>query len=186
MIDLFQAAACLQGFLEERGWRFCFIGGLAVVHWGEPRLTRDIDLTLLTGFGREEVYVDELLAHFPARMENARAFALENRALLLSVAGGFPVDVALGGLPFEEEATRRARAIECFPGTFLRLSSPEDLIVMKVFAGRPQDWTDVEGIAVRQKGKLDVDYIFRQLVPLLRAKEDTAAADRLRSILSEG
>lgn len=172
--------------MEERGWRFCFIGGLAVVHWGEPRLTRDINLTLLTGFGGEEAYVDELLAHFPARMDDARAFALENRALLLSVAGGFPVDVALGGLPFEEEATRRARDIECVPGSFLRLASPEDLIGMKVFAGRPQDWTDVEGIAARQGGKLDVGYMFRQLVPLLRAKEDTVAADRLRSILSDG
>lgn len=146
-------------------------------------MTRDIDLTLLTGFGREEPFVDELLAHYPARLENARAFALENRTLLLAVAGGFPVDIALGGLRFEEEATRRARDVECSPGISLRLTSPEDLVVMKAFAGRSIDWLDVEGIAIRQRGKLDCAYIFRQVAPLLEAKDDVESAPKLRHIL---
>lgn len=34
---VFQAADTLQQLLRERGWGFCFIGGLAVQHWGEPR-----------------------------------------------------------------------------------------------------------------------------------------------------
>ena len=36
---VFQAADTLQTFLREQQWRFCFIGGLAVQHWGEPRVT---------------------------------------------------------------------------------------------------------------------------------------------------
>ena len=53
MIELVKAAQRIQRFLESREWRFCFIGGLAVLRWGEPQLTGDIDITLLTGFGGE-------------------------------------------------------------------------------------------------------------------------------------
>jgi hypothetical protein len=47
MNAIFAAALDLQGFCDKRGWRCCFIGGLAVQRWGEPRMTRDADLTLL-------------------------------------------------------------------------------------------------------------------------------------------
>jgi len=47
------AAAELQDFYKQRGWKFCFIGGVAVQAWGNPRLTQDVDLTILTGFGEE-------------------------------------------------------------------------------------------------------------------------------------
>jgi hypothetical protein len=51
---LFTAALELERFFGARGWRFCFIGGLAAQRWGEPRLTLDVHCTLLTGFGQEE------------------------------------------------------------------------------------------------------------------------------------
>ena len=43
LIELVEAAAELQKFCDERGWGYCFIGGLALQHWGEPRLTLDVD-----------------------------------------------------------------------------------------------------------------------------------------------
>lgn len=45
MNPLFAAALELQRFFAARQWRFCFIGGLAVQRWGEPRLTLDVDCT---------------------------------------------------------------------------------------------------------------------------------------------
>jgi hypothetical protein len=39
---------------------------VAVQHWGEPRVTRDLDLTVFTGFGGETPVVDGLLARIPA------------------------------------------------------------------------------------------------------------------------
>ena len=102
MHDVFDAAAELQNFCAEAGWRFCFIGGLAVQRWGQPRFTRDADLTLLTGFGNEEAYVSSLLRRFQPRIENAAAFAVANRVLLLKSASGVGLDIALAGLPFEE------------------------------------------------------------------------------------
>ena len=60
MRDLFLLASDVQLFCRDRGWRFCFIGGLALQRWGEPRLTADVDLTILTGVGPEAAYIDEL------------------------------------------------------------------------------------------------------------------------------
>ena len=84
------------------------MGGLAVQRWGEPRLTRDVDLTLLVGFGSEESYIDPLLKEFGARVEEPRQFALEHRVLLLRDANGVPLDLALGALPFEERTIERS------------------------------------------------------------------------------
>lgn len=39
MRDLFRLADEIQSFCRDRGWRFCFIGGIALQRWGEPRLT---------------------------------------------------------------------------------------------------------------------------------------------------
>ena len=64
MNDVLETAKHLQSFCDQRGWRSCVIGGIAVQRWGEPRVTRDVDLTVLTGFGGEDVYVDTLLAEF--------------------------------------------------------------------------------------------------------------------------
>jgi hypothetical protein len=42
VIELIRAASDLQALCEAEGWRFCFIGGLAVQRWGEPRETVDV------------------------------------------------------------------------------------------------------------------------------------------------
>jgi hypothetical protein len=51
------AAIELQAFCQARCGRFCFIGGIVVPRWGEPRTTADADLTLLTGCGGEEAFI---------------------------------------------------------------------------------------------------------------------------------
>lgn len=50
--------------------------------------------------------------------------------------------------------------------------SAEDLIVHKAFAARDKDWLDIEGVAARQAGGLDVALIFEELGPLLALKSD--------------
>jgi hypothetical protein len=102
------AAFELQEFCGARGWRFCFIEGIAVQRWGEPRFTADADLTLLTGFGGEEDFIDPLLSRFHPRRNDAREFALRHRVLLLEAPNGTPLDVALGAGPFEENCIRRS------------------------------------------------------------------------------
>ena len=184
MNPIFSAALEIQSFCEQRAWRFCFIGAVAVQRWGQQRLTLDVDLTLLTGFGGEEPFVDQLLGSFPGRRPDAREFALRYRVLLLETSGRVPLDVALGAMPFEERAVTRASAFDIGGGSSLLTCSAEDLIVLKTFAGRDKDWLDIEGIVERQHGRLDRRQIFRELEPLLALKEAPEAADRLRALLA--
>ena len=71
MDDLFQAAGDLQSLCHAQGWQFCFIGGLAVQRWGEPRETVDVDISLFTGFGEVDDYYEVLLEQFEPRIANA-------------------------------------------------------------------------------------------------------------------
>jgi hypothetical protein len=183
--ELLVLAQELQEFFVARGWPFCFIGGLAVQTWSEPRYTKDVDITLLTGFGTEEPFIDALLARYRARRPDAREFALINRVLLLQSDTGIGIDIAMGALDFEEAATCRATPVEVYPGLFLHLCSAEDLIVMKAFAGRPQDWMDVRMTIVRQgKSNLDWAYIDTHLRPLAEAKEAPEILDQLAALKS--
>lgn len=111
MNELTSLALELQSFCECRNWRFCLIGGLAVQHWGEPRFTKDVDMTLLTGFGNEEPFIRQWLAHYESRVPDGADFALSNRVLLLRSAEGIGIDIALGALPFEESAIARAKLV---------------------------------------------------------------------------
>ena len=176
---LLEAALEIQEFCRARHWRFCFIGGIAVQHWGQARLTRDADVTVFTGIGDEASYVDELLAHFKSRVAEAREFALAQRVLLLRATNGIPIDLTLGALPFEDRAVDRARDEEIVTGIQLRLVAAGALVVFKVFADRPQDWLDVEGIVVKSGGLIDWNEVRGDLTVLLELKGDVAALVRL-------
>lgn len=185
MNALFEAAQRLQSFCDSKEWANCFIGGLAVLRWGEPRLTKDADLTLITGFGLEESFIDALLESFPARIENAHNFALQYRTLLLSDPNGTPFDIALGGLPFEERTVQRSSEWFVDPRVPLRTCSAEDLIVHKAFANRDHDWIDVQGIIDRQGPQtLNWSLIRNELNDLLPLKEDSNILEKLEALRS--
>ena len=179
MNPILEAAAEVEAFCASHGWRFCFIGGLAVQRWGEPRLTQDVDVTIITGFGTEAPYVDALLERFEGRRADARDFALRHRVVLARTSSRVPVDIALGAMPFEERAVARASTFAFGPGIELRTCSAEDLIVFKAFAGRGQDWLDVEGIIARQGASLDRGLVLREAGPLLELKEAPGDLERL-------
>jgi len=115
-------------------------------------------MTLLTGFGGEENYTRVLLQHFEPRIEGALDFAPSHRVLLLRARSGVGLDIALGGLPFEESVIERSSFFARPGGVELRTCSAEDLIVLKAFADRGKDWLDVEGVMIRQTGRLDWAY----------------------------
>ena len=182
MRDLFRLASEIQGFCQDRNWGFCFIGGLALQRWGEPRETVDVDVTLVTGFGGEEPFITALLDRYDGRIPDAAGFARTNRVLLLRAASGVGIDVALGGLPFEERIVERASLFP-FPGDVpLRTCSAEDLVVLKAFADRARDWADIEGVLVRTGRQMHWATVEVELPPLCEAKEAPHILPRLRSL----
>lgn len=169
----------MQAFLDLHGERYCLIGAIALQRWGEPRATRDVDVTLLCPFGSEAGAIDRLLSQFKPRIDGAREFALRSRVLLLWCGSGIGVDVAFGALPFEERCVARASDWALSPEIVLHTCSAEDLIVLKTFAGRDQDWVDVRGILLRQRQSLNWNQVVAELKPLLEVRETPEQLDRL-------
>jgi hypothetical protein len=173
------AAACeFQEFAAAHGWRCCIVGGLAVHRWGNPRGTQDVDISLLTGLGSEETYIDALLNEFKSRVKDAREFAARARILLLVASNGIPMDVALAGLPYEEQMIDRATLYEYAPGATLMTASAEDLVITKAFADRPQDWVDLNDILIIRSA-LNWSLIETELKALCELKEDDASLRKL-------
>lgn len=184
MTDLVSTALELQKFCEKQNWKFCIIGGLALQFWGEQRLTKDVDLTLLTGFGDEEKFIDALLKNFQARISDAKTFALRNRVILLQTESEIGIDISLGAFPFEESMIERADYQEYLPNINLKICSPEDLIVSKAFAARDKDWFDIKSVLIKQQN-IDWSYIFEQLSPLVELKEEPEILTKLEKLRKE-
>jgi hypothetical protein len=182
MNGLYTAALEVQDYFESRQWRFCIIGGLAVARWGQPRATQDVDVSLLTEFGSEAEYIDAILAHFDARLPDAAQFALQSRVVLANADNGVPLDIALAAFPYEEQVIDRATRFEFAPGVVLVTASAEDMLVLKAFSGRDQDWSDVQGIITRQSNSLDWEYALRELDNLCQLEGVTDPVDRLRAL----
>lgn len=181
----FETAWRLHAFLSARGVPYAIIGGIAVQRWGQPRLTRDVDLTVLLPAGGEEAALREIVATFRPRIEGAVAFALKHRVLPLDVPGGSEADLSLGLPGYEEYVIARAVAYDLGGGREVRLCSAEDLIVHKALAGRPQDVLDIEGIVARQGAALDIGYVRQWLEELARVAEDPEVTARFDRIWAE-
>jgi len=67
---------------------------------------------------------------------------------------------------------------------FLKICSPDDLIVLKAFANRDKDWNDIKTVCIRQKN-LDWDYITTQLAPLAELKETPEVLTKLEKLRRE-
>jgi hypothetical protein len=182
MNGLILAAQEAQRFFRRKRWGFCIIGGLAVIRWGEPRATQDVDISLWTGFGKEEKVVDTLFGQFAGRIPDARLFALENRVVLCKASSGVPLDIALAAFPYEKQVIARASKFTFAPRVSLTTASAEDLIVLKAFADRDNDWVDVQGIIERQGNRLEWDYIHHELTELCDLRGDAGPLERLATL----
>lgn len=176
-----EAARELQVFLESQGADFCFIGGLAIQRWGEPRFTNDTDASLLTRFVDDEKWIDLLLMRFQPRRPEAKEFARSRRVLLLRATNGVGIDISLAALEFEIRSVSRSSPWKLPDGSSITTCGAEDLIVHKAFASRDRDWLDVDTILARQGPKLDTALIFSELEPLVELKEEPFILDKLRA-----
>jgi hypothetical protein len=182
MTPLYAAAVEMQQYFRKQRWRFCIIGGLAVIRWGEPRGTKDVDFTLLVQLKKQRAIVKQLLRDFKPRIDDAEAFAIENRVVLCYASNDVEIDIALGAPGFEEQVIARSTPFAFRPRCSLVTASAEDIIVLKAIADRDRDWIDVRGILVRQGHKLNWDYIDIELAPLCELKEDLTPMERLNDL----
>lgn len=184
MIDpsRWQTAVELQDHLEAVGHRFCFIGDLVAQRWGQPRGTGDVAVKVLCAFGDENQLASEILQRYRSRIENPVPFAMQARMLLLTDTRKNKIDLSIGGLDFEERIVDRSSTWGVRGGGQIRTCSAEDLIVLKAFAARDQDWVDVRNVLIRQSAKLNRDLIREELKPLVALKEEPEILERLEAL----
>lgn len=132
--------------LDGEGVSWMLVGGLAVGAWTEPRATKDCDLAV-------SVPAD------PGPLEAAlrRAGLIVARGdLSRATEGGsvrlhldredqpaLIVDLLCAGTAFEREALARRRTLDVL-GVRMYVVGPDDLVIYKLIAGRPQDLADVD------------------------------------------
>jgi hypothetical protein len=154
--------ALLKLLARELDWAqipYMIIGGQAVQLYGEPRMTRDIDLTLgLSSEGLDRVLKVcgacglKPLPAVPAEFvrETMVLPALEERT-------GIRVDFIFSFTDYERQAIGRSRQVE-LGGVSVRFASVEDVVIHKLVAGRPRDLEDARSIVVKNPG-LDRVYV---------------------------
>mgnify|MGYP001336683372 CR=1 FL=1 len=179
---IWRSAVELNQFLDSCGYTFCFIGGISLQRWGQPRSTRDIDLNLLAGFGNEHPIIETILKRYQSRIDDPVGFALRARILLLQNISGTSIDLSLGGLPFEDRMQQRASPWSVPGAGVIRTCSAEDLVVLKAFAARRQDWLDLDSVVKRQGSGLDRRLIEDELTPLSELKEEPEILIELQKV----
>jgi Nucleotidyl transferase AbiEii toxin, Type IV TA system len=150
--------AAVRAALEPFGIRWYLFGAQAAILYGAARLTADVDITVDTGPHPVEDVLAALEARrFAPRVDNALAFVTETRVLpMVHGPTRIPVDLVLAG-PGPEERFLQHAEVRLIDGVPVPVAAPDDLVVMKVLAGRPQDLEDVVAILAAQGPQIDLE-----------------------------
>jgi len=145
---LLEPLIALQNLIEDSGFQSVIIGGIAASLLGKPRFTADLDAVILASIEDIPALIDAAGEQgIVMRIVDAEAFAQKYRVLLLRhQTSGTNIDISLGVLPFENEMIARSQNIQ-IGSLYLRLPTPEDLIILKAVAHRTQDLADIEAVA---------------------------------------
>jgi predicted nucleotidyltransferase len=136
--------------LSRRNIPYMIIGGQAVLHYGEPRLTKDIDITLGVGVDKLPV-IKDIVKALGLRIEIAEVDAFVKDTMVLPAAEtktGIRVDFVFSFSPFERAAIERATEVK-YDEIPVRFASLEDLVIHKIVAGRARDIEDVKSILLK-------------------------------------
>lgn len=156
-VDLLASLAAVLSRLQARWYVF---GAQAVVIWGRPRLTADIDVTVRMNPEEPERLARALeAAGFSLRFGDAPDFLRRTRVLpFVHAASGLPVDIVLAGPGLEELFLSRAVPVTV-GNLVVPVISPEDLVATKILAGRPKDLEDVRSVLRERLSTLDLDTV---------------------------
>ncbi len=162
MTSLASQLQSLVKFLIAQKIRYAILGGIAVCIYGEPRLTADIDVSIILDKERVGEFLKKAKKRgFRALIPNAKRIAKRTGVIPVGLkkgrrAGKFDIIIAENIL--EYTAIKRGR-IKKIDSIRVRFISPEDLVIHKITSSRPRDIEDLKGILIRQRKRLDKRYI---------------------------
>lgn len=176
----------LAGVLSRWGGRWFLFGAQAVNVWGSPRLTADVDVTVLLAPHDPAAFVFDMEASgFGLRVGDVEEFVARTSVLpFVHRRTRMPLDVVLAGSGLEEQFADRARLVDV-GGVEVPVLSPEDLLVAKILASRPKDLEDAAGILRGRRKSLDVGLVRSLLAELEEALGQSDLVPALERLLSE-
>jgi len=149
--------------LKKASLPYMVIGGQAVLLYGEPRLTRDIDITL----GIEANELGRIKGLIPAMglkilVKEDKKFVERNMVLpTIEEKSGIRVDFIFSYSFYERQAIEGGKDVR-LGRTWVRFASLEDVVIHKMIAGRPRDMEDVKSVLLKNQ-RYDSKYIERWL-----------------------
>lgn len=121
-------------------------GAQAVVAYGVPRLSADVDVTIRLTPESPARFADAMRARGFALRVSDPDFIERTRVMpFVHTVTGMPLDIVLAGSGLEDMFLARARTID-IGGTGVPILDVEDLVIAKVLAGRPKDIDDARAL----------------------------------------
>lgn len=152
------------GILNRSDIPYFLTGAMAVVYYGEPRTTHDIDLVIETKNRDAKALAMAFEGDFSIDEESVKAARQEGSMFnAIDKETGFKVDFwMLGNDDFDKARFARRVRVKML-GTAMYLPTAEDLIISKLEWFKVSDidkhYFDALGVYRIQKDKLDIEYI---------------------------
>jgi hypothetical protein len=137
--------AALARVLAAWGPWYVF-GAQAVVVYGVPRLSADVDVTIRLTPETPRAFAEAMRAGgFDPRIPDPHFIERTRVMPFAHVATGMPVDVVLAGSGLEDDFLARVRTVD-IGGTRVPVLDVADLLIAKVLAGRSKDLDDARAL----------------------------------------
>ena len=165
---------------------YMIIGGQAVLLYGTPRLTRDIDITL--GVDTDKFLLIEGICRklgLKILPENPEDFASQTKVLPAEdLKSRIRVDFIFSFTEYEAQAIKRTKKV-LMNGYLVKFASCEDVIIHKMIAARAVDEEDVKNILIKNKNLIDFKYIKRWLSEFSKLSEHKDILVRFNDLLEQ-
>jgi len=170
--------------LDGQDIPYMIIGGQAVLLYGEPRLTRDIDVTLgasvdalpkIIGISKK-LDLEPLVTDISNFVKQTMVLPTRDGAT------GIRVDFIFSFTPYERQAIKRAKRVSV-KKTVVKFASPEDVVIHKIFAGRARDLDDIRSILLKNPS-INLSYIEKWLAEFDKSLPDKEFLKKFKEILN--
>lgn len=172
--------------LDKDNIPYMIIGGQAVLLYGTPRLTRDIDITLGVDTDKFSL-IESVCSKLGLKIlpESPEDFARETKVLPAEETKlRIRVDFIFSFTLYEAQAINRTKKV-IMDGYPVKFASCEDVIIHKMIAGRAIDAEDVKNILVKNKNSIDINYIRKWLSEFGKISEHKGILEKFNSFLEQ-
>jgi predicted nucleotidyltransferase len=190
MPNLLEIVSNLADSLDRLKLRYAVGGAIANGFWGIVRTTKDVDCLVAIPATSYQLLADELNSldysqldedHRQVKVTVPRMRAqASGENLIECYVGGVRVELFMPIVPLQEQILRRAVMLPIGERE-ARITTAEDLILLKLAFHRPKDLQDVRGILWVQRNALDYGYMAEWAANAL----DDAAQKELQQLVEE-